>query len=327
VGLGMLASAAACAAFGTGSTALVLALAFGVNGLAQATGWSGNVKAMAGAFGPSERGTVMGLWSTNYQVGGLAATALATVLLTHWGWRSAFFVPAIAVGAVGLGVLSLLPESQGKASPPLPSAVSSAPDTGPSVLRSPVLWSIGAAYFCLKLIRYSILFWLPFYLKTALGYSEAAAGYWSISFEVGGIVGAVAVGWSSDRWFPGKRRELSAAMTVGLALALLLYRTVAPWGVGANALSMALVGFCLFGPDALISGAAAQDLGGQRQAATAAGAINGLGSAGAILQGYVTASISNRYGWSALYGVFTALALAAALALRLGQGAPVSRDV
>jgi sugar phosphate permease len=190
------------------------------------------------------------------------------------------------------------------------------------LFRLPAFWSIGTAYFCLKLIRYSILFWLPFYLTKALGYSEERAGYLSVSFEVGGIIGAIVVGLVSDRFFPNRRRAVSSSFLFGLAAALLLYTRLAPLGPVANFLSMALIGFCLFGPDALVSGAMAQDLGGPLAAATAAGAINGMGSLGAILQGRVTSTISTAYGWDALYYVFVGLAAFAAVALRFGRAAP-----
>jgi sugar phosphate permease len=80
---------------------------------------------------------------------------------------------------------------------------------------------------------------------------------------------------------------------------------------------MAMVGFCLFGPDTLISGAAAQDLGGKHAAARAAGIINGLGSLGAVLQGVVTARVSEKFGWNALFYTFVLLALVSCLALLL----------
>ena len=51
---------------------------------------------------------------------------------------------------------------------------------------------------------------------------------------------------------------------------------------------MVLIGFLLFGPDALVSSVAAQDLGGAAASGTAAGFINGVGSVGAILQASVT---------------------------------------
>ena len=51
-----------------------------------------------------------------------------------------------------------------------------------------------------------------------------------------------------------------------LAGALLVFQTVGSTGMLPLTLSLALVGFLLFGPDALISGAAAQDIGGERGA-------------------------------------------------------------
>ena len=80
-------------------------------------------------------------------------------------------------------------------------------------------------------------------------------------------------------------------------------------------LSLALIGFLIFGPDTLISGAAAQDFGGEGAAGSAAGIINGLGSIGAILQGIITPYVSERYGWEALFYLFVVLAIFAGLVL------------
>jgi sugar phosphate permease len=321
VGLGMLVSAAACLLFGTGSGAWVLGVAFALNGCAQATGWPGTVKAMAQWFRGPERGALMGLWTTNYQVGGLAATALATALLARWGWRAAFTVPAAVLALIGCLVLVVLPEREETAA--RVAAGSVALVRSRDILRMPAVWSIGVAYFGLKLIRYSILFWLPFYLRKELGYSESAAGYLSVSFEVGGIAGAIVVGLISDRLFRERRRVLASRMIALLGVALLLYTRLATLGPVANFAGMALVGFCLFGPDALISGAAAQDVGGPAAAATAAGLINGIGSVGAILQGWVTVGVSEAWGWGALFYLFVALAMASALTLRLlGESPP-----
>jgi sugar phosphate permease len=47
---------------------------------------------------------------------------------------------------------------------------------------------------------------------------------------------------------------------------------------------MGLAGFMLFGPDALLSGVGAIDVGSKRGALAAAGIINGMGSIGPIFQ-------------------------------------------
>ena len=309
VGLGMIASAALVALAGAVPAAATILVLFTANGFVQASGWPGNVKAMGAAFSHERRGRVMGLWSTCYQVGGLVAGAVTTWLNVTHGFRAAFLVPAAWVALVGGLVLLFLPEAPAEA----PSAERRAAQL--AVLRAPSVWSLGATYFCLKLIRYSILFWLPYYLERGLGYARDASGYRSLAFEAGGIVGAIAVGFASDRFLAGKRGLAGLLGCVGLGLAFLLYVNVAGLGPTANLAGLALVGFLLFGPDALISGATAQDLGGKEASATAAGFINGMGSVGAVLQGVVTARVSAAFGWDALFSLFVALSLVAAVGL------------
>ena len=57
----------------------------------------------------------------------------------------------------------------------------------------------GACYFFMKLIRYALLFWLPYYFETVLHYPTTKANDFSNSFEIGGVVGTVVLGLWSDR--------------------------------------------------------------------------------------------------------------------------------
>jgi sugar phosphate permease len=180
-------------------------------------------------------------------------------------------------------------------------------------LRSRVLLSYGASYFGIKLIRYSLLFWLPYYLSDALAYPEGTAGYLSTAFEIGGVFGVIGAGLLTHRLRHLSRSKVSATILVGLAL--VLYTKVAPFGATANVVALALVGALLFGPDSLLSGAAAQDAGGPLAAATATGLVNGIGSVGAILQGALNAWVSQAFGWHAVFVVLIGLAFASAAAL------------
>ncbi len=325
LGAGMLLSAAACVAFGFSTGIVLFLITMLVNGLAQATGWPGNVKAMGEWTPPSRRGAVMGLWTTCYTVGGIAASFIAGRLLKSHGFRLAIVLPAVAMGLVGVLVLLFLkPGPLGNRKAPGAAALSPEDEAAEKtanaearakVLRSPLVWSYGASYFFIKLTRYSLLFWLPKYLQVGLGYEPERAAYFSTSFEIGGIAGAVALGLLSDRFRKVPRPAFAAASLVGLAAAFYLYLRVGGLGPEANFLSMALIGVLLYGPDALLSGAAAQDAGGPRAAALAAGMVNGLGSLGGIAQELVTRQVSDRWGWSALFWVFLALALFAALSL------------
>ncbi|MCC6524175.1 MAG: MFS transporter [Polyangiaceae bacterium] len=329
IALGMIGSALACAAFGLSDLPLVFALLFGLNGLFQSSGWPGTVKAMAEWTAPARRGRVMGLWATCYQVGGIAATAVATFLLAHFGWRAAFLGPALWVATVGIAVWALLrpgPFAERRAStgvvPTAEDAVARARHVEARTLArrellvSRVLWCYGLCYFCLKLIRYSILSWLAYYFTKALHLDAETSGYLSTSFEIGGFAGTVAMGWISDKLVHKVTRAACAAVAiVGLAGALLLYSFVGASSLGANFASMALVGALLFAADSLISGAAAQDAGGAHGAGLAAGVVNGVGSLGAVLQGVVTIWLKNRLGWSEVFLAFVGVALLGALAL------------
>ena len=57
------------------------------------------------------------------------------------------------------------------------------------VLATREVWSIGVAYFCLNLTRYTLLFWLPLYLVERLNYTIAEAGYRSASYEISDLWG------------------------------------------------------------------------------------------------------------------------------------------
>jgi sugar phosphate permease len=275
---------------------------------------------MADVTAPGERGRVMGIWSTCYQVGGIAATALAAFLLAHHGWRAVFQVPALLLAAMGVAVLLLLP-ARVRRGPVLPGAAAAGTATArrrasvaAGVLASPVLLSYGACYFCLKLIRYSLLFWLPYYLHTSAGFAEAQSGYLSTSFEIGDVAGSVGLGYLSDRGTRSRARVAFVSI-LALAAALLLYARLQSDAAPVHFALMVLIGALLFGPDALLSGAAAQDAGGAQGAATAVGVVNAMGSAGALLQGALTIGVQQALGWNALFYVFVGLSLVAALCL------------
>jgi sugar phosphate permease len=322
ISLGMVISAAACGAFGSVSTAVLLGVFFSINGLAQSTGWPGTTRAMAEWTTFENRGSVMALWSTCYQVGGLAASWACGFLLVRYGWRSTFFAPAVWMVLVALLVHAFLRPGPGAdsehegthASPTSAELVKLRREEQRRVLTSPVLWAYGASYFFIKFVRYAILFWMPYYLGETLKYDGDDALYVSTAFEVGGTVGVVVIGYLSDR-VRLSRPALSLISLVGLGFALLLYFQVETSGWLANVLALALIGALLFAPDSLLSGASAQDAGGRHAAATATGMVNGIGSVGAILVGALLPAMSKSWGWSALFPVLSGMALCAALAL------------
>src|SRR5262245_1800964 len=100
VGFGLFLSVFANLAMGSKSALVFMLTLVCVNGAAQSTGWSGLVKTMSAWFGPAERGLVMAWWSTNYVLGGFAATLFASYAISQtWmfgslTWQRGFLLPA-----------------------------------------------------------------------------------------------------------------------------------------------------------------------------------------------------------------------------------------
>ncbi len=83
VSIGLLLSILANIFMGFGASLFVFGVLLCLNGTGQSTGWSGTVKNMTPWFSRKERGVVMSWWATCYVIGGIAATAFATYMVTH----------------------------------------------------------------------------------------------------------------------------------------------------------------------------------------------------------------------------------------------------
>lgn len=267
-----------------------------INGLAQSTGWSGTVGTMANWFRRKERGTVMGIWATNFQVGGVLANMLAAWALGWWGYRFSF-----ATGAVVLLVVwfVFLFNQRDKPSdlglPAIDDAEETRLDAGkPGWTRAAMLnvFLVGVFYFFVKFIRYSLWSWAPFLLERNFGLKGDRAGYLSTLFDFAGIAGVIVTGILSDKVFKSRRAGVSLVMMVAMLASCLLLYVAGGVSVGLFAVCISLVGFTLYGPDALMSGAGAMDIGSRRGAVLAAGVINGMGSIGAVVQEF---AIGNSY--------------------------------
>jgi sugar phosphate permease len=299
-----------------------------LNGLAQGTGWSGNVAVMAQWFRREERGEVMGIWATSYLVGSAMAKGFAAFLLGWLGWRWSFWGSSAVLGGVWLLFYFLehdKPEDVGL--PPVEDAcLAPTGDNGPTPppaadtqgLTRQLLLTImimGAFYFFIKLIRYALMSWVAYFMQLNHGLTGAAAGYYSILFEVFGFLGVIASGYASDRFFHGRRITVILLMMIGLTCSTVMMW----WFVGAEHFTMFLValsltGFMLYGPDALVSATGAIDVGSRKYALVAAAIINGMGSVGSVLEEFVIGWIYNEHSPTSLGCIFGFLSVSAVIA-------------
>ncbi|KAJ0962017.1 hypothetical protein J5N97_029845 [Dioscorea zingiberensis] len=311
-------------------------------GLFQSTGWPTVVGVVGNWFGKSKRGLIMGIWNAHTSFGNIAGSLIASALLKYgWGWS--FAVPGLLMALVGLTVFLFLPvnpvamgvEKEDDLCKPSEKNGISDPllEGGIDVKEKPVgffkAWRIpGVApfAFCLffsKLVAYTFLYWLPFYLSQTVidgkRLSDSTSGLLSTLFDVGGVVGGILAGHISDRL---NARALTAATFMYCAIpALLLYRIFGGVSLFWNVILMLITGIFVNGPYALITTAVSADLGthsslngNSRALATVTAIIDGTGSVGAAIGPLLTGYLSAK-SWSAVFIMLMLSAFVAGLLL------------
>jgi sugar phosphate permease len=190
------------------------------------------------------------------------------------------------------------------------------------VLSTPRIWTLALAYFSVKLVRYAFIFWGPKYVAETLNSDALASTVVAAAMPVGGLVGVIATGYFSDKLFQARRAPAAilsllacaAVMSVGLT------HLHNPWIMAAF---FFLVGAFLFGPDSMISATASIDFGTKRGAGTAVGFVNGIGSIGGILGGWLPGKITTGSDWTPLFEVMlVGLIVSAAVLLPLWRVKP-----
>lgn len=299
-----------------------------VNGFAQSTGWPGNIGVLSNWLSRNRRGQTMSVWSTCYQIGSILAKSFAAFMLaiagaawSFWGasivmlgvWILFFLFQRDKPSDVGLSDLVEEVEIEVTAS----EARQYADDSGPmlrKVLMS-ILW-MGSVYFVFKFLRYALDSWSPLALVELFGLDAANAGYISTAFDWVGFVGVLFAGWASDKFFKGRRTQVIFGMTVGMLLAFMFLGALGTQSVWMFGIGLSLCGFMLMGPDSLLSGVGAIDVGGRQRAVMAAGIINGLGSIGPVFQEELIGYLLDNHGYDS---VFITLVVASAVGV-VGTG-------
>ena len=297
---GILTSIGCNIAFGFANNYWTLLCFMSLNGFAQATGWPTVVGTIGQWTKRSERGTLMGLWGTCYQLGGVAANMWAAFWLARQGAKGAFLAASAVLMLVWLVVYFFQRDTPADVGlPPVEEAEEAQSEAGgASGAASP--WTralvinialIGTFYFGVKFVRYAIWSWAPFFLEKNFGLGPDDAGYLSTLFDLAGFAGVVVAGFMSDKLFNGKRALPSFIMLFGMMLGCAGLFSFGGESTFAFGICLAVIGFMLFGPDSLLSGAGAVDVGSPKTAVAAAGIINGTGSLGAVVQELVVSRL------------------------------------
>lgn len=307
-------------------------------------GWPPCGRIMAHWFSQNERSFKMSIWNTSHTIGSgslgllaIAGVAIFTGLGLEQTWRSAFIFPsliAIVIAAFCWWLLRDTPQSCGL--PPIEeyrndySGKKSKEGEKEKIpfktlfvdyiFKNKTLWLIALANAFVYLIRYGISDWSPVYLQgmDILDKSESSLAFSLHNYA--GVPGTIVCGWISAKVFKGRCAPPIVIFMIAVLAGILLYWQAAPFALwmsqifGGDAVSitkivvyvsLCIIGFCIYGPVALVS-VQALNLVPKNAAGTAAGFVGLFGYllGDAILAKIVMGYVAQYQGWDATFWMF-----------------------
>jgi MFS transporter, OPA family, sugar phosphate sensor protein UhpC len=328
MGIGLILTGVLNVLFGFSSYIVYFAIFWGLNGWFQAWGAPPCARLLTYWYSKTERGKWWGIWNSSHGIGGALAATLVAFCAHQWGWRYAMYIPGVICIGAGFYIMNRLrdtPRSLGlptveKFKNEVVAGDKKEEDETPLsvkeilfkyILNNRYLWLLALAYYFVYIIRQGVNDWSILYLMEAKGYShlQASSSIWG--FEMGGICGSLVAGWTSDKWFEGRRGPVNIIFCAAVIASLAAF-WVAPAGL-ATLISMFAIGFFVFGPQMLI-GMSAVELSNKKAAGTATG-FAGFGAyLGAATAGYPLGKTAQVFGW---YGFFLAVGLCGIVSILL----------
>ena len=293
---GLIASGLINISMGLNQSIMLWVIFWFINGWVQGIGAPSCAIALTNWFSPKERGRYYGIWSTAHSIGeGLTFIGTAA-LVDYFSWRSGFIVPGILliiVTAIGYRFLQDSPKSLG-----LPSISSWKKETDLKlvsknfkevlnnqlkIVKYPSIWILGLASSTMYVTRYAINSWGILYLQEARGYSLIEAGSLIGLNTFTGILGCVAYGFISDKYFDARRPPVTLMFGI-VEIASLFLIFFGPDSTVVLTIAFLIYGFTLSGLLAVLGGLFAIDIAPKNISGAAMGFIGLFSYIGAGLQ-------------------------------------------
>ncbi|MEO8129751.1 MAG: MFS transporter, partial [Bryobacteraceae bacterium] len=263
------------------------------------------------------------------RLGAAATPPIFVLLITHYGWRPAFFtlgILGVVLAAVWVFYFRNTPEQHSQVNTEELAILRSSGQRSASasqkvsvpwrqILGSRDLWFLSSMYFCYGWVLWLYLSWIPTYLVEVRKFTNMEMGLAASVPLLAAAVTNIAGGTLSDRlvhaW--GNLRWGRVVVSVcGFAVAgagLLLAAYASSAGSVLVFLTVALAGLEL---TVAGSWAMALDIGGIHSVSVSA-VMNTLGNLGGTLSGICIGYLSMLYGWTWVFGIASATCLLAAL--------------
>lgn len=317
-------------------------------------GWPPCGRVMVYWFSQNERSFKMSIWNTSHTFGSGTLGLLVTAGVFIFGsigieqtWRAAFIFPAIVAMLLAIfcwWAMRDTPQSVGL--PPVDewrkdfSGVKSKKGEEQKIpfktlfidyiFKNKLLWMVALANVFVYLVRYGVGSWAPTYLQHMDIMTPEQSNLAFAIHNYAGIPGTIICGWISAKFFKGRTAPPNVIYMILVLAGVLLY-----WQAGAAGEAMAsafggdvaamtrgmvytgliIIGFCIYGPVALI-GIQAVNLVPKNAAGTAAGFV---GLAGYLLGDALLANFAmgkmadSGWGWDATFWLLAVGSVLAAI--------------
>ena len=278
-----------------------------------------------------ERGIANGLIFAGVGAGAGLTPPLITYLISHYGWRSSFWVCA-GIGVIAGLVWFLLGRDTPQQHPSVNSAElmtieaglpdSSAKRAGPAqllrwsrVLQSRDVWAVTVSYFCYGYVAWIFFSWFYIYLAKVRGLNLKASAVYAMLPFLAMALACPLGGIANDRLtkFRGRRWGRCGVAVFSIALAA-IFIAAGSQVSSARVASIVLAG----GAGALYLSQSSFWSVTADIAGSSSGSVSGFMNMGAQLGGATTASltpaIADRFGWTASFLIAALLCLMGAIA-------------
>lgn len=251
----------------------------------------------------------------------------------HYGaWRWCFFIPAMAAvgGAIicflalndtpqKLGLEQIMGTETGKEATEGKKGAHTA-YLREMVFRNKYVWTFGLANIFIYILRMGVLDWGPKFLTEDRGMDIHSAAWIVAVFELSAIVGTIFAGWATDHLFHGMAHKM-AVCSMGASVLFFALFALVPMPVILSTMVLAMAGFCIYGPQALV-GIGAANQATKEASATANGLVGVLGYIGSAVSALGVGLVADNFGWKWVFITFIAVGIIGTLIFSTMWNAP-----
>lgn len=289
----------------------IMSVLYIVNQIFQGCGFAPCNHLMVSWVPPTELATKMSIWNTSHSIGAFVAAVICGYLTN---WQLCFWVPAcISLFGVFFIIVTLRNTPKSVGLPELPKVEGEFEESEgkkndkefskflmKKVFLNPIIWVLALTDLFVYVVRFAILDWGPSMLQD-MGLSAALSGWTVAIFEVAGCLGMIAAGYISDKFFKSRSQRVCFIEMVLVALCLVGLHYIQDLHSPVLFLFvLALAGFFLYGPQALLGVVASNEVS-KKAASSAVGVIGFMSYFSTLLTGYPLGLFADKFGWHPIF--------------------------